>query len=90
MKVVWDPAKAKLNAAKHGVRLSDAEAALFDPYALTKEDESSGDEQRFVTVGADASGKVVVVVYACRGELVRLISSRKATKGERRQYEKGI
>lgn len=90
MKVVWDPAKAKLNWAKHGVHLSDAETAPFDPHALTKEDESSQGERRFVTLGSDASGKVLVAVYACRGEFARLISSRKATRREREQYEKGI
>jgi uncharacterized protein len=90
MKVVWDPGKAKLNLVKHGVYLSDAEAALFDPYALTKEDESAEGEQRFVTIGTDASGKLVVTVYSYRSESIRLISSRKATKREREQYEKGI
>ncbi len=90
MKVVWDPAKARLNLAKHGVHFSDAEAALFDPYALTREDELSEGEQRFVTLGTDASGKVVVAVYTYRGDFIRLISSRKATRQERQQYEKGI
>jgi uncharacterized DUF497 family protein len=90
MKVVWDPAKAKINLAKHGVRLSDAEAALFDPFAMTREDESSEGEQRFVTIGTDASGVIVVVAFTIRGEYVRPFSSRKATKRERANYEKRI
>lgn len=92
MKIVWDPAKAKINFAKHGVRLSDAEVALFDPFALTREDKRSEGEQRFVTIGTDASGKIVVVAFTPRrrGESTRLISSRKATKRERTDYEKGI
>lgn len=90
MKVVGDPAKAKINLAKHGIRLSDAEAALFDPFALTRENESSEGERRFVTVGTDASGKIVVVAFTMRGEYVRPISSRKATRRERANYEKGI
>lgn len=90
MKVVWDPVKAKINFAKHGVRLSDAEVALFDPFALTREDERSEGEQRFVTIGTDASGKIVVVAFTPRGEFLRLISSRRATKRERTNYEKGI
>jgi hypothetical protein len=90
MKVVWDPLRAKLNFAKHAVRFSDAEVALCDPFGLTREDEPSEGEQRFVTIGADSSGKIVVVVYTYRGESIRLISSRKATKRERAQYEKGI
>ena len=90
MKVVWDPAKAKINFKKHGARLSDADVALFDPFALTREDESAEGEQRFVTIGTDSSGKIVVVAFTPRGESVRLISSRKATKKERTQYEKRI
>jgi uncharacterized DUF497 family protein len=90
MRVVWDPAKAKANFAKHGVRLSDAEVALFDPFGLTREDDSSEGEQRFVTIGTDASGKIVVVAFTLRGEVVRPFSSRKATKRERASYEKRI
>jgi hypothetical protein len=90
MKVVWDPEKAKINFKKHGVRLSDADVALFDPFALTREDESSEGEQRFVTIGTESSGKIVVVAFTPRGESVRLISSRKATKKERIHYEKRI
>ena len=90
MKVVWDPVKAKINFEKHGVRLSDAEVALFDPFALTREDERSEGEQRFVTIGTDAAGKIVVVAFTSRSEFLRVISSRKATKRERTNYEKGI
>ena len=90
MKAVWDPAKAKANLIKHRVRLSDADVALSDSFALTREDETSDEEQRYITIGTDASGKVVVVAFSFRGEVVRLISSRKASKKERKQYEKGI
>jgi hypothetical protein len=90
MKVVWDPVKAKINFEKHGVRLSDAEVALFDPFALTREDERSESEQRFVTIGTDAAGKIVVVAFTPRSESLRVISSRKTTKKERTNYEKGI
>ncbi len=47
-------------------------------------------EQRFATVGMDAIGRVLVVVYTHRGEDIRLISARTATKGERKSYEEGI
>ena len=90
MKVVWDPVKAKINFEKHGVLLSDAEVALFDPFELTREDERSEGEQRFVTIGTDAAGKIVVVAFTPRSECLRVISSRKATKKERTNYEKGI
>ena len=90
MRVVWDSVKARSNFTKHGVHLSDAEVALFDPFGLTNEDLSSQGERRFVTIGTDATGTVVVAVSAPRGEEVRLISSRKATKRERGQYAERI
>jgi uncharacterized DUF497 family protein len=90
MRVVWDPAKAKTNFAKHGVHFSDAEVALFDPFGLTSEDLSSLGERRFVTIGTDATGTIVVAVSTPRGETVRLISARKATKKERGQYAERI
>ena len=90
MGVEWDPEKAISNLRKHGVRFSDAEAALFDPDSLSREDEDAESKQRFVSIGRDAIGRVVVVVYTYRGENVRVISVRKATRKERRLYEEGI
>jgi len=83
----WDPAKARANFTKHGVRFADAVTALEDDSALTIRDLSSEDEERWVTMGLDASGRLLVVVYTWRGERVRLISARQATRHERRQYE---
>jgi uncharacterized DUF497 family protein len=88
--VIWDPEKARLNLKKHGVRFSDAETVLYDPNALTREDIESEGEQRFVTVGMDSGGRILVVVYTYHGEDIRLISARPATKRERMQYEEGI
>jgi uncharacterized DUF497 family protein len=88
--VVWDPEKARFNLKKHGIRFSDAETVLFDPNALTREDTESEGEQRFVTVGMGVDGNILVVVYTYRGEDIRLISARSATKRERMQYEEGI
>jgi uncharacterized DUF497 family protein len=90
MKVTWDPIKARANLAKHDVRFSDAESVLFDPGALTKEDENTEGEQRFVSVGSDAMGRVLTVVYSYQGEDIRMISARQATRTERRTYEEGI
>jgi uncharacterized DUF497 family protein len=80
----FDPAKAKANLRKHGVAFSDAEQALRDPNALTIEDaEGEGEgEQRFITLGMDALGRILVVIHAQRGERVRIISARKASRGE--------
>jgi uncharacterized DUF497 family protein len=63
---------------------------LFDPDALTVEDTTAAGEQRFVTVGTDSVGRVLVVVYSYRGEDIRLISARPATRKERKHYEEGI
>ncbi len=90
MKILWDPEKADLNYRKHKVRFSDAESVLFDPMALTDEDHSADEEQRFVTIGTDALDRVLVVVYTCRGRDIRLISARRATRNERKSYEEGI
>jgi len=90
MQIVWDPEKAKEKRSKHGVAFPDAEPVLFDPHAITREDEQAEGEQRFVTVGLDALGRVLVVVYTYRGETVRLISARKATHNESRVYARRI
>jgi uncharacterized DUF497 family protein len=72
---------------KHGIAFADAVAALEDESALTMRDDSSDREERLVTLGLDAFGRLLVVVYTWRGERVRLISARKATARERRRYE---
>ncbi|WP_419664204.1 BrnT family toxin [Desulfosarcina variabilis] len=52
-----------MNFKKHGVRFSDAEFVLFDPFAMTLEDHWVAGEKRFVTVGSDAVGRIITVVY---------------------------
>jgi uncharacterized DUF497 family protein len=54
MRIEWDPDKAQANRVKHGVSFPDAEAVLFDPHGITREYDSAGGEQRFVTLGLDA------------------------------------
>lgn len=66
MDVRWNPAKAKANLKKHGVRFSDAESVLFDPLSLSMEDSSAEGEQRFISVGLDSGNRVAVVVYTYR------------------------
>ena len=87
MPVEWDRRKARLNAGKHGVQSADAVAVLEDERALTMRDPSTEEEERWVTIGLDAFGRVIVLVYTWRGEQARLISARKATPHERRFYE---
>ena len=87
MKVVWDTKKAVANIRNHGIEFSHAATVLDDPMAVTIEDTRQG-EQRFVTVGADILGRVLVAVYVYSGEEeIRLISARRATPKERRIYE---
>jgi uncharacterized protein len=87
MKINFDPNKAASNYRKHGIRFSDAEAVLFDPMALTREDLNAEGEQRFVSIGVDATGRLLVVVFTYHGEEIRLISARPATAKERECYE---
>ncbi len=90
MNILWDRKKAAKNYHKHQVRFSDAETVLFDPMALSFEDDDVHGEQRFITIGSDALSRILVLVYTYRGEDIRLISARTATPKERRNYEKGI
>ena len=87
MDIEFDPAKARANLRKHRVSFADAEQALRDPQAVTIEDPDAEGEQRFVTLGADTLGRVLIVVYTLRGDRVRLISARKASKGELKDYD---
>jgi uncharacterized protein len=84
--IEFDPAKARANLAKHRVSFAHAEQALRDPLAITVEDPDAEAEQRFVTLGMDALGRILVVVHTPRGDRVRLISARKASRGEAAQY----
>ena len=84
----WDPRKAASNLRRRGIDFADAATVLYDDFALTVPDDHAA-EERFVTIGMDALGRLLVVVYTWRGERVRLISARKATPRERRQYEEG-
>ena len=82
----FDPVKAQSNLRKHGVSFAHAEQSLRDERAVTVEDPDAVDEQRFVTLGLDAIGRVLVVVHTQRGERTRLISARKASRREAEQY----
>lgn len=82
----WDRRKAEINLKKHAVDFADAVVVFSDDLAITLQDDSV-DEERFVTVGIDALGRVLVVAYTWRGGRIRLISARRATRRERGQYE---
>ena len=86
----FDPKKNAANVSKHGVSLVTGDGVLHDPLGITIEDSSALDEQRWITVGANSLGSLMVVVWTERGDDVRLISVRPATPKERKIYEKGI
>ena len=85
----WDKSKAEKNQSKHGISFADTFAVFEDPNAVTIEDFRKH-EQRYVTIGMDAFGRILVVVYTWRGDNIRIISARKAVRYEVRQYESEI
>ena len=87
MEYQWDQAKAAANLKKHGVAFSDAALVLEDPHALTIADPDASDDSRFICLGADPSRRVLTV-FAPRRCAIRIISSRKASRSERRPYGK--
>lgn len=90
MKCEWDPTKAASNMRKHGVSFEEAATALADDYSVTGADPAhSIGESRFVTFGFSNVERLLVVSHTERGDALRIISARRATKQERRIYEKG-
>ena len=83
----WDPGKAASSLEAHGVDFADAAVALEDECALTIEDAGHDDENRFVSLCLDPLARLLVVVYTWRGDTIRIISARKATRTEARRYE---
>ncbi|MEI6336324.1 MAG: BrnT family toxin [Methylococcaceae bacterium] len=87
MNITYDTVKNKLNKKKHKIDLSDAEGVLYDENAITIED-CDHNEERFVTLGINHFGYLLVVTYHYRGENdIRIISARHAEPHERRTYE---
>jgi uncharacterized DUF497 family protein len=83
----WDPEKADLNRKKHGIDFADAVGVFEDDWALTLGEQVVESEQRFATVGVDFLGRIIVVIYVYRGDDIRIISARPATKAERGMYD---
>jgi uncharacterized DUF497 family protein len=94
----WDPAKAKRNWRKHGIRFETAVRAFADPFLLTEPDRIVDGEQRWRTLGIVEGYFLLLVIYAIREEdeddepieIIRLISARTADRKERRRYEQKI
>jgi uncharacterized protein len=84
----WDPRKAAANAAKHGVTFEEASTAFGDPQSLTIPDPAhSATEQRCIILGRSHAGRLLVVVHTERGDSLRVISARPASRKERKTYE---
>ena len=90
MEIEFDSSKAAANLKKHGISFQEAAICLLDPVALVMEDRDSEGEQRFVLIGMSSETRLITVCYTLRGETIRIISARKATKKEGGQYAQGI
>ncbi len=84
----WDSNKAVSNVRKHGVSFEEAATAFGDPLSMTVADpDHSAEEHRFVLIGKIMGGRTVIVVHTERGDNIRLISARLATRREIEEYE---
>jgi len=87
----WDPRKAKSNLAKHGVSFTEAMTVFADPLArIFNDDEHSREERREIIVGHSAKQNLFLVSFTARGDRVRILSAREATRLERRDYEENV
>jgi uncharacterized DUF497 family protein len=84
----WDEEKARENLKRHRVGFDEAATVFLDPFAISIPDpDHSTDEDRYISIGASDSGRLLVISYTERGANIRIISCRKATPRERRKYE---
>ena len=87
----WDPSKDRSNQEKHGVSFKEAATIFYDPLQWTVSDpDHSFHEQRYLTTGLSAEGRLLIVAHAdVNDDRVRIINARRTTYGERRTYEEG-
>ncbi|MEK6764387.1 MAG: BrnT family toxin [Nitrospirota bacterium] len=87
----WDPRKAQKNRRKHGVSFEEAASVFQDARAFTFDDpDHSEDERREITIGVSTRGRVLFLSHCDRDGRIRIISARRATPNERKQYAKGL
>ena len=87
----WDERKDRENQRKHGISFEEAASAFADENARLKHDpDHSQEEDRFITFGFSAGGRLLMVAHTDRGERIRIISARELTREERETYEKEI
>lgn len=91
LKFEWDEEKAEANLRNHGVSFDEARTVFGDVLSASVPDpHHSEGERRYVAMGRSASDRILVVCYTERSSKIRLISSRRATRAERKTYEEGI
>ncbi|MBY0383981.1 BrnT family toxin [bacterium] len=93
MKFDWDDTKNRINQKKHGVWFEEAQTVWADEYSVEFFDpEHSEGEDRFIRIGMSSRSNLLIVVFCERdhGDIVRIISARKATDKEKKSYEEGI
>jgi uncharacterized DUF497 family protein len=91
MKSEWDSQKAESNKQKHGVSFEEAETVFSDPLAVIFDDEwHSESEEREIIIGHSIENRLLVVCFTERGDIIRLISAREATKKEQKDYEENV
>ena len=84
----WDDQKANHNLKKHGISFAQAKSVFYDPLAYIFDDEwHSVGEQREIIIGHDRNNRLLLVCFTDRGNIIRIISARKATNREYRDYE---
>ena len=93
MRFEWDQKKNKANIKKHGISFEEAQTVFFDPLAKVADDpDHSSQKDRFIAVGHSSLHRVLLVVHCFReeGSTIRIVSARKLTKTERKQYEENL
>ncbi|MEN3331883.1 MAG: uncharacterized protein V7641_1248 [Blastocatellia bacterium] len=90
MRFEWDDVKAAVNLAKHGVSFDEAKTVFNDAFYVDFYDpEHSTEEQRYIIIGESQEGRLLMVSYTERNDMIRIISSREVTPAEREAYEEG-
>lgn len=88
MKFEWDENRAAINLSKHSVSFEEARTVFDDSlYVDFYDPDHSDDEERYLIVGQSSQGRLLIVSYTERGDLIRLISARGVTRAEREAYE---
>ncbi|MGL3710660.1 BrnT family toxin [Leptospirillum ferriphilum] len=87
----WDIDKARANVRKHGVTFEEARSCFYDPRQIVFYDpDHSDDEDRELLIAHSNQGRVLIISYTLKTEVIRIISARKATKSEEIRYAQGI